>query len=631
MKNKTPKTRAQGIRPRAGNVKARGVLLVGLVVLLLLGFFLSVSLLARAYHVVGVSVRDYASADVRYANGETHHSDSAYFGTVNRGDVVTVTLSLPIELRIPRAALCFSIYHSVTEVKWGEQLLDAYGADLDARGAMIGLKQFTVSIPDEAWGDAITITLRATEDNAFARIKTMMLYPEKQAFQYLWDTNLLGFWSSVPMMMIGAIMLVIMPFVRGRVKLEGVCISSFILLLSLYIVSTGILPFLGMTQYCWQLLEFIFVYLLSCPLLCLVILSQPNGKLRYCAIASLCVNLAFFAVATVLNFTTSIHYCALLRYAHLLTAINCFLLLVYSLCRAKDGRRSSQAYLLGFLAVFTVGLFELLRTNIPFLVKGNLPSVLHIGMMCFAIMLIVSYILSFSEARRDAADALQRKGEELRKEKEQMQLLKQELEQNRIKVLLSQIQPHFIYNTLGSIRMIIMQDPDKASDLLYQFTLYLRSNIKALSSDAPQPFAEELKNTQAYLSIERMRFGDKLKTDFQIECDDFCVVPLTIQPIVENAVKHGIFEKGTEGGTVTVHSFQTADSYGIEVRDDGVGFDVEKELKENTNSFGLKNLIYRLESLMSATVEIQSELGKGTLVTVTIPKRQEEHDENAIR
>ena len=205
-----------------------------------------------------------------------------------------------------------------------------------------------------------------------------------------------------------------------------------------------------------------------------------------------------------------------------------------------------------------------------------------------------------------------------------MDELTKELENSRIKVMVNQMQPHFLYNALSAIRTIVKSDPDYAYDLLYDFTTHLRSSIKALSSDDPIPFNDELKNIKAYLNIEKMRFGDDLQVNYEIDSDDFKVIPLSIQPLAENAARHGVYPKGQDGGTVTVRTYETVDAYIIEVEDDGVGFDVDEVLNRNSDSVGLKSLIFRLKSLMNADVSIQSKIGVGTRSVVTIPKKKEQ-------
>ena len=213
--------------------------------------------------------------------------------------------------------------------------------------------------------------------------------------------------------------------------------------------------------------------------------------------------------------------------------------------------------------------------------------------------------------------------EHQRREKERQEL-ERELQMSRIRNFTSQMQPHFLYNALGSIQEIVLDDPEYASDLIGDFTVHLRSCIRAMASDRLIPFDQEIANIRAYVNIEKMRFGEKLRVVYDFKKTDFQILPLSIQPLVENAIRHGIYQRGAEGGTVTVRSREQSDAWIVEVEDDGVGFDVEQSHRESASgkkdSTGLKNLIFRLDKVMNADVCIRSEIGKGTKVTVSIPK-----------
>ena len=195
-----------------------------------------------------------------------------------------------------------------------------------------------------------------------------------------------------------------------------------------------------------------------------------------------------------------------------------------------------------------------------------------------------------------------------------------EVRDAQIRSSTSQMQPHFLYNALASIREIILEDPQYASDLVYDFTTYLRACVRSMSNENLIPFTQELENIKAYVNIEKMRFGKKLKFETEIEESDFDIVPLSIQPLVENAIRHGIYQRGSTGGTVTVKTFKKKDEIFIQVIDDGVGFDHEKVVQEirdgKRDSSGLDNIKFRLNKLLKAEVEIESELEKGTKVTV---------------
>ncbi len=221
--------------------------------------------------------------------------------------------------------------------------------------------------------------------------------------------------------------------------------------------------------------------------------------------------------------------------------------------------------------------------------------------------------------------------EQFRKEKE-MQKLEEELHLSRIRNFTSQMQPHFLYNALGSIQEIILEDPYYAAKLLGDFTIHLRSCIRAMENDDVIPFAQEMDNIRAYVSIEKMRLGDKLKVIYEIEEDGFYILPLSVQPLVENAIRHGVYQRGPAGGMVTIRSREEADEWIIEVEDNGVGFNAEALEKDivsgRRDSTGLKNIQFRLDKVMHANVTVESRVDIGTKVTITIPKGKKENASN---
>lgn len=217
---------------------------------------------------------------------------------------------------------------------------------------------------------------------------------------------------------------------------------------------------------------------------------------------------------------------------------------------------------------------------------------------------------------------------ELEENRKEILQLNEALRDSRIKNSISQMHPHFLYNALASIREIILENPEYASDLICDFTTHLRACVKSMSNNDLVPFSQELENIRAYLNIEKMRFGDRLNIQYDISCDDFMIVPLSIQPLVENAVRHGIYNRGMKGGTIKIKSTSNNTSYTVTVQDDGVGFDCEKikqEIKRGErDSTGLINLIFRLEKLLHAEVIIDSKIDCGTMISVHIPKMREE-------
>ena len=196
-------------------------------------------------------------------------------------------------------------------------------------------------------------------------------------------------------------------------------------------------------------------------------------------------------------------------------------------------------------------------------------------------------------------------------------VLNAELAESRISTMMSQIRPHFIDNTLGSIEQLCKLDPPKAGDLVHNFAKYLRGNFGELDNPKPILMSQEMEHVHHYISIENVRFPDMTFT-FEMNSEDFHIPALTIQPIVENAIKHGLM-KLPKGGTIRVVSYQTDTDYCISVVDDGVGFDTGLLIDERKH-VGLRNIRERLKVMVNGKLEIESTVGVGTKVLVTIPK-----------
>ena len=195
--------------------------------------------------------------------------------------------------------------------------------------------------------------------------------------------------------------------------------------------------------------------------------------------------------------------------------------------------------------------------------------------------------------------------------------LEAELKDSRISIMLSQIQPHFIYNTLGTIERMCLKDPKKAFELVRNFSLYLRGNFSELDSVVPIRFSEELKHVEYYANIEKVRFPD-MNIIYDIESKDFVLPALSVQPLVENSIKHGLMRLET-GGTVNIRSYENDTNFIIEVKDDGVGFDTALPVDEKKH-VGLRNIRGRLKAMVNGELIIESKIGEGTKATIKIPK-----------
>ena len=201
-----------------------------------------------------------------------------------------------------------------------------------------------------------------------------------------------------------------------------------------------------------------------------------------------------------------------------------------------------------------------------------------------------------------------------------------QLADSRIAITLSQLQPHFIYNVLNSIYHLCARDPKLAQEAVEKFSDYLRNNMKSIEQKELIPFEEEYQHIQTYLSLEKIRFRT-LEIIYDIDIVNFMLPPLTVQPLVENAVKHGVTKK-RGGGSVTISTRETENAYLVMVIDTGIGFDPERYSEDGKVHIGIKNVRERLQNMVSGILSITSSPGNGTTAVITIPKKEADGNEN---
>ena len=204
---------------------------------------------------------------------------------------------------------------------------------------------------------------------------------------------------------------------------------------------------------------------------------------------------------------------------------------------------------------------------------------------------------------------------------EQFVRQQQEIAHQRASVMVLQMRPHFIYNTLMSIYSLCNQDPGKARQVTKDFTDYLRKNFTAVASENLIPFSAELEHTRAYLAVEQAQYEEMLTVDYDTPFIRFRLPPLTLQPIAENAVKHGI-DPYAGPLHISIRTRQTSDGCEITVENNGAGFDPAANNDEP--HIALNNIRQRLQMMCGGELTIAPRNGGGTMVKVTIPLQNPE-------
>lgn len=213
-------------------------------------------------------------------------------------------------------------------------------------------------------------------------------------------------------------------------------------------------------------------------------------------------------------------------------------------------------------------------------------------------------------------------GERLLENKALLARREAEMTETKMELMMSQIQPHFLYNALSSIAFLCTSDPAEAERATNDFSNFLRGNLKFIGSKLPVPFEIELNHVEQYLNIEKRRFPNRLNIVYDIQTKNFVIPALTLQTLVENAVRYSVSAK-YEPTTVRITAEETAGEHVVRIIDDGPGFDPAAKHTDDRRHIGLDGARYRLKEMVNGYLEIDSVIGQGTTMTIHIPKEEQ--------
>lgn len=388
---------------------------------------------------------------------------------------------------------------------------------------------------------------------------------------------------------------------------RGIALSCVTIAGGVWIFIDGGYPYVALlfeNPFLFNTIDVLQVFTIPVVFALFIYTCLENKKAKKIAEILACISLGVLTVAVGLQITGLYDLYELQSWAVALSiGVGLFfiMLLGYEAFQLKN--RQSLFILLSWLPFFVTAAMEITNYYFKFMPER---SAIKYG---FALSVLLQFIHLIRILRSN-----------VEKNKKTAQL-EYELLQSRIAVMLSQIQPHFLFNTLNDIRFLYRESPGQAEEALVSFTRYLRGNMDSLNQTDLVPFTQELDHLKHYIAIEKIRFGERLEVVFELGCTEFFIPVLTIQPLVENAIRHGVTKKRV-GGTVTIRTCEDADYYNIEVRDDGIGYDASLPKKDGQSHNGIQNVLSRLQSMCGGSLEITSRIGEGTCAWMRIPKEK---------
>ena len=416
--------------------------------------------------------------------------------------------------------------------------------------------------------------------------------------------------------------------------LTAACFSIGSALLAVSIIGVAFsaaMPALGRWNRRFFVLFFSLLFLYVIVIL-LELISYSSPEMAQAQGVIILVEFLFFSVLTLMPMPFLLH-CAkeeikgsrLFRAAVALWGVFVALLIAAQFTNAFYGTNPELAYVRGPwfpLLIAPAVALTLLNTVSLFLKRKKLSKELFVALLIYllpAAIMVFLYMFAAVEILVSfwlVLCAITMFGLIFRKSVKEYMNQQREIANQRANVMVLQMRPHFIYNTLMSIYSLCNQDPQKARQVTLDFTNYLRKNFSAVAGDSTIPFTSELEHTRAYLAVEQAQYEDLLLVHFDTPHTHFRVPPLTLQPIAENAVKHGM---NPYGGPLhlSIRTRETSLGSEIIVENDGADFNAAKE--NNEPHIALSNIRQRLEIMCGGTLTIVPRDGGGTIVKVTIP------------
>ena len=244
-----------------------------------------------------------------------------------------------------------------------------------------------------------------------------------------------------------------------------------------------------------------------------------------------------------------------------------------------------------------------------------------LGWILFAVAVILIFILIMQ--LKALSKEVMKQGRRVERQNDDIKKKEVAIRNLQTSIALSQIKPHFLYNALNSIYVLCGKDLNKGRQAISDLSDYLRMNIGSIESKLPIPFEKEMEHVKKYLAIEQLRFPDEFTVSILTPVTDFLIPALSLQPLVENAVRYGVVPKG-EGGLILITTRETEKYFVVTVMDNGPGFDTMHletlEEDDSPNHIGIINVRERLQRLSNGSLEIRSTIDYGTEAIIRIPK-----------
>lgn len=504
-------------------------------------------------------------------------------------------------------SIAFYTYQQKAEVYINDKLIYKYDTSTHNSLLKVPANQWCfVRIPKNSAGKTITVRLSSPYNYGHCKISTFYIGQQSNIEQYLFSNELPELLINIIVLIMGTFLLLFflsLKFYRYE-YVPAFYLGLTLLYMGFWMTANMEIPFkiYGILQ---QSLNYTTVLILPIVFIKYLQTRMENKQKVILGIFEKAFIANFFTV-TILQFSYLADYEMTILSLHILVSITLIYLGLGQIKvwkPVKLPRKMRSIYYIkkaAFMFLLMMAILELwIFYGDVWMYNG---IYLNIGILIYTAAMLVYTVAEFIEGERKNAE------------------VKKELLERRVTMLMSQMKPHFLYNTLQTIQELCYTQPETAASAIVKFSKCLRRNMDLLGEQRWIPFTQELDYIKNYMEIEKLRFGKELEFLEEIDVQDFSVPAFLIQPLIENAVKHGVRKKGSEG-YVKLKTWFAEGYILIEIQDNGVGISEGYDIY--TEGHALYNIQKRLESYPGICLEINSRTGEGTQAFIVIEREKE--------
>ncbi len=524
-----------------------------------------------------------------------------YNADVKAGDTVTITHKVPEDVD-GNTVLFFASEFQAVEVSIDDNVVYSYGVNEKRAFGKSSVPVYNMAdVSSDYEGGNISITFLSNYSKYSGKLPIINYGNKGDVLYTIWQENAATFIMSV-LLVVFSIAAIIIYIFMGRHRKEHPAFGYlvvFLMITSIWSVCDNrLVQLFTNNMYAIWLIKALAIQIIPIAYLMYVRCFADKKRIIRIIDYGIWMYITSFITSTVFQIMGLCDYVEYTLFIEVLIVIGLIIItLMLSTAIITFGKKSLRDNVISNIVLIVFIVISVIL-NMFNSTKGASEIVLRVGLFIYVLCILVvteRYVLLKSDKKKESEE------EQIKRQK---------------KLALDSLNPNFIFAALKLTLGFVKSGSETSQSVLVNLSKYIRYKFNALNEDSNMvDFREELEHIRSYLYIEKLRYS-KLTVSIEDKVIDFKVPSHSIEPLVENAIKHGLGRRDYEG-TVVVRSYERKDSYAVQIIDNGVGFDVNNIKKDTFTS--ILNVRERIESI-DGDIEIASKKGKGTVITIKFPK-----------